>query len=312
MKKINPIELLTERIDRLANQKYLFYDEIVGHDYLYIKEKIFEYCEKTNNKSEFKIVFERKISDNLNKLLGDINEVASRVRQRLPVEHPLYLLYLNNGVPIGNEEQSLILSHLISELDCCCIIIETIIGEKLELYKKKIIPEVPKAKSGRKSQIPCFKGEKKLSKDKQEKLLDFILAGREEDELFKNPSIEIRELFFKLMNADDVSVFAKSEHKIILGAENYMFAFVLTWLEKNGYMKSPFQAVEKSKFFCRDHGYPIKANALSKAKSDNNLDEYITTELDLDPPVDMPTVTENNEKYFPYLNYQLHKTFKAR
>jgi hypothetical protein len=312
MKKANPIELLTERIDRLANQKYLFYDEVINYDYSYIKEKIYEYCEKQNNKTELKVLFDQKISDNLNKLLGNINEVVSRVKQRVPVENPRYLLNHMGGIPLSKEDQSQINNFLISELECYCLAIEVIIGKKIDRRERLIIPERPKANSGRTRQVPCFKGDKKLSIKQLNVLFDLPIRYRTKSQLFIDCK-EARQQFIEIMNSDDVSEFAGRNYKILIESENYILAFVFTWLEKNNFIKHSFLSIERSESFFSMKATPLKADDLRKAKSTYEIEKYITIDHKVKKGSHNPPQNPDDIKqYLPFLNSCLHEIFNVK
>jgi hypothetical protein len=174
-----------------------------------------------------------------------------------------------------------------------------IIDEKIENHQKK--------RKGRKLSNANFIGTK-LTDDRINKLYYLSIPLSDNGTLFEHNETD-KATFLEIMKTHDLRNICNKGYKIKLAAGNAIFSYVLTWLEKNNYLKSPLLAVENSKSFYSSvsHNTVLKRDNLQQAKKKFNSEKDITTFK----PMKKPIITDQNDKqYFLYLNYRLHNTFK--
>jgi len=310
MNKKSPIELFRDRIETLHNGHFILMETIIKFDAFWLKEKILDFCESQNHKNEFKIFFENKIAFAFNIILSDLEKLVLKIRNTYPIDHPLFALnVLKGGRELYIDEKNIVLETLMAEFDCYSLMIESLFGKEFITSKSEIILTKRKSKSGRKKLVSTFKGDKILSKEQINTFYNLVLNGRDKEDLF-DVSKNGESQFFSILESDDVASCEKEKYEIKLAAENYLFAFVLTWFEKNGFFKSPFLAVENSSSFFSSDGKKIKSNDLAKAKSNYPIEKYITTVLPKKKiALPIPLDPKDNNQYFPYLNSLLHSYF---
>lgn len=317
MIKLNPIDELKARLQYLIKAKNVDLSTIIEFDYLFLKNKIYKYCEQTFNKEEFKQAARELFTDQIATLLNNIDSVTLNAKKLLPLEDKGWLLNASGGVSISQIEQEILKSHLSKELGAYILIIETVTGEKITPTnkqtkdKQKEIPKVNQKKAGRKPTKANFIGSRKLSDDNLSVLFNLILPERKEEEFFNQQLSSTEKCFNEIMRAKDLDEIASKNYKFIFGVENYLAAFVFAWLEKNGYINSAFQAIDKSKSFYSTGGdAPLKANDLTKAKSTSQFERFITTTKPSNE-ITIPQNSNDKDEYFKFLNFHLHDYFHS-
>jgi hypothetical protein len=310
MNKKSPIELFHDRIETLHKGENLLLQTVINHDPIWLKEKVLEYCQNKIHKTEFKIFFENKIATEFYLILSDIEKIVFKTRDLYPIDHPLYLFnVLKGGQELDSDERKKVRQFLQAEFDYYCLMLEVLLEKQIAKPQKQKIKTKKIVKLGRKSSIPSFKGSIPFSDEQLNKFYDILLQGRNLEELFEDAG-DSRSQFIEIMKSDDVSVFSQKNYKIKLAAENYIFAFVLTWFEKNGFMKSAFKAVEESSSFCSRDDKKLIANDLSKTKSTYRIEKNITIiSRNKKHKPSLPLDPQNNDQYFPFLNSLMHSTF---
>ena len=309
MKKRYPIESFSERLTYLLEKDTIDMATILEFDFLQLKEDIYVLCENQFKKNELSFKYNESLKNQLLSLQEILDGSINKVRKNLPVDHPLYLLNVTGGTRLTPEEKSVVRDHLKKEIATYVLMIEVVLGQIITMQKteKKVVP-LPK-KAGRKKIVTNFKGERKLTDAQITSLYDLLLPRRQKEELFIQ-EVKARLQFHEIMKLEDVNSISEKEYQIKLGAENYMFAFVLTWLEKNRFFSSPFKTVGNAASFYSLDDTPLKYNTLSKAKSVYDIEKYITTSPPSKKPVSPPANPQDNPSYFGYLNFLLHETFK--
>ena len=170
---------------------------------------------------------------------------------------------------------------------------------KIESHQKK--------SKGRKLSNANFIGNN-LTDDHINKLYDLLIPFSDNLTLFEHNETD-KATFLEIMKTTDLRDICNRGYKIKLAAGNAIFSYVLTWLEKNNYLKSPFLAVENSKSFYSSvsDNTVLKGNNLRQAKKKFNSEKDITT---FKSKKKIIITVQNDEQYFLYLNNHLHFTFK--
>ncbi len=293
----NPINELLKRLQLLASGNALIIFPDTKFDFLYLKERIFQYLEKGKyHEKEFK----KSVSE-LEPLLINIisskDELVNNAKQGLgPDGFPLI-----NPWPLKENDKQLLKQELESEINCYIELFEIITDKRIQVKKDKEI-DSPSKENKRKYSI--FNTAKKPSEDQINELINLLIEidGTDDIELINlEVSINVPEFF----TSTDLE---KINQKIQFRATTYIVVFVFWWLKKMGFTNSPYTIFDTERFLSSD-GKILKSGNIRSTVTTRKADfekAYTSKKPAKIPPI---PISADIPQVLARLNWQLHEIF---
>lgn len=334
MIKLNPIDELKARLQYLIETKNVDLSTIVEFDYLYLKNKIYNYCEQTFNKEELITATNELFKDQINSVHNKIDSISFNAKKLLPFGHKGELLNAFGGVQVTPIERERLKDHLSKELNAYILMIGTINQTRNE---QKEIPVGNQKKAGRKPIKVDFLGfpveepvsgniiDPTISKfnditeEQCRELYYLTLTGETRNKQLINPksSTGDEKFLFRLFTQPAVELKKNGEAKIYFDCEIAYISFVFYWLQVKKNYKNAFTSLEKTKIFYNANGKLITQNDLSSAKTTFEgkhgikFDEIINSKGKKATPEEIDSSVSEKE-ILEFINSKLTSLFRVK